>query len=405
MKRVLFITSNNLATNPRLLKELVLAMQYFECTLYSFHLTNWSSSMDAALRASFPDVVFKSLTASRRPFFPWLLSSFIEKAAQLLYPLKSKSLRVNAYGHSKRSFLLWSALKKHNQHYDLVIAHNLPSLFPAYSFAKKHNIPFAFDIEDYHPGEKIIKDSENERARRIFLMQQMLPDTIYSSYASPLIGGATLNIVPKLNHSTFLLVNNSFLAEEFIQPLAKENSKLHFVWFSQNIAADRGLELIIPVLYTFKDAVQITLIGNLNLRFYDSYLSTYSEIINIEKPLPQKTLHNQLKAYDVGLAFESGAADFNRELCLTNKLFAYIQAGLFVLATTTKGQTLFVEQNPWCGKITGNTATEIREVLQELIAQKKAIRNNALIRFERGKALAWEHEEEKLLNVWKLVEY
>jgi hypothetical protein len=400
MKRVLFITSNNLATNPRLVKELGLANSKFRCTVLSFQFLNWSDPLDAVLKASFPGVVFKTLSAGNRPFSPWLLSSVIEKSAQILYPMNRRSLWLNAFGHSKRSFLLWKALKKHKPSYDLVIAHNLASLYPSYLFAKKHNIPFAFDIEDYHPGEKISKDIEKERSRREFLMQQLLPAAAYSSYASPLIGEATLDLVPNIKRSALLLINNAFLTKEFTPPLAKENCKLHFVWFSQHIAPGRGLELIIPALYEFKEAVHITLIGNLNSTFFDTYLKAYADIIHFHKPLPQAELHRLLATFDIGLAFESGAVDFNRELCLTNKLFAYVQAGLFVLATTTKGQTLFVEQNPWCGKLTRNTAAGVREVLQELIAQKQVIRYNALVRFEKSKTIAWEQEQEKLINVW-----
>jgi hypothetical protein len=57
MKRVLFLTSNNLATNPRLLKELALGRQHFECTLLSFKLANWSDSLDAAIRDTLHDVI------------------------------------------------------------------------------------------------------------------------------------------------------------------------------------------------------------------------------------------------------------------------------------------------------------------------------------------------------------
>ncbi|QCR22166.1 glycosyltransferase family 4 protein [Pontibacter sp. SGAir0037] len=403
MKRLLFLTSNNLATNPRLVKELRLAENQFECTVFSFDFSNWSDPLDEKLRSSLANVVFNRLSASKKPLFTWLLSSVIEKAAKILYPLSRRSMLLNAFGHSKRSFLLWVVLKWHKPTYDLVIAHNLASLYPAYIFAKKNKIPFAFDVEDYHPGEKIVDDFENERSRRIFLMKQLLPAAAYISYASPLIGEETLKLIKNLNRSSSILVNNSFSTKEFAPPVDKYSSKLHFVWFSQHIAAGRGLEHIIPALYKFKDSVQITLIGKLNSTFFKSYLQTYSDILDIQEPKPQSELHKQLGAYDVGLAFESGAADFNRDICLTNKMFAYVQAGLFVIATNTKGQTLFLKQNPWCGMLTGVTSTELNKALKELIAQKQEIRKNARSRFENGKTLAWENEEEKLLNLWKVI--
>jgi hypothetical protein len=335
--------------------------------------------------------------------FKWFISSCLEKLSRLLYPLTGQCIFINSVAHSKRSFLLCSALKKHKRRYDLVIAHNLPALYPAYKYAKENKIPFAFDIEDFHPEEKIDVDVENEKGRRIFLLQKLLPFAIYVSYASPLIGDATLKTIPDKSNLTHFLINNSFPSREFVQPLENKYKKLQLVWFSQNIAAGRGLEIFIPVLFEFKDSIQLTLIGNLSASFHNTFLKKYSELINYRNPMLQESLHRLLSEFDVGLAIESVSADFNRELCLTNKIFAYAQAGLYILATNTKGQFQFIDQYPWSGELVGYSSKEIRVVVENLIAQKDLIRRSALERFHKSKVLAWDLEQVKLENVWKSI--
>jgi hypothetical protein len=403
MKNIILLSSNSLATNPRLVKELVLARKSYHCTVVYFDLSNWSSSIDSDIRASFPDVEFKALPASKDDFFTWIFSSAVERLAQLIYPLIRRCVVLNAFAHSKRSFLLWLFLKKNSFKYDFIIAHNLAALYPAYFFAKIKRVPFSFDLEDYHPGETITKDVKNEKARRELLMQKILPFASYVSFASPLIGEATLEIVPQINRSKFTLVTNAFYSEEFIQPILTEYDKLQFVWFSQNISPNRGLEEIIPVLNEFKEDISITLIGNLNRDFYDTFLIKYSEIIKFQKPLHQSSLHHLLANFDVGLAIELDTIDYNRNICLTNKIFAYAQAGLFILATNTKSQNSFMNQYSWCGKLTGCKSSELKGVVQELLEQKHYIKSSALDRFVKSKNLAWEQEEHKLINLWKSV--
>jgi hypothetical protein len=258
MKSLLFLTSNNLATNPRLVKELELARQSYKCTVLYFNLSNWSDALDAEIRTSMPDVVFKILPTGKEALFIWLFTSSIERLARLFYPTYKGSLRLNAFAHSKRSLLLWLALKKHPLKHDLVIAHNIASLFPAYSFARTNNIPYAFDLEDYHPGEAIGTDIVNEIFRRKYLMAKLLSKAAYVSYASPLIGKAFLDLLDNSFNGRHYLVNNSFSAKDFEGFRESVSGKLSLVWFSQNITFGRGLELVIPVLYKYRDHISLT---------------------------------------------------------------------------------------------------------------------------------------------------
>ncbi len=400
MKKLLFLTPNNLSTNPRLLKEIQLAQNNYSCTVIAFNLNNRSDEVDEVLRRSLQEVSFEYINAGRKPFLPWLLSSVIERASRMLYPLSENSLKLNAYGHSKRSWLLNKKLKSTVEQYDLVIAHNPAALYPAYLFAQKRNIPFAFDMEDYHPGERAEADAANEKLRREFLLKKILPKASYISYASPLFCNETRKLVHWPVAVPQPYIPNSFSETEFILPAEQPaGSKLKLVWFSQHINSHRGLEEIIAAAEPLKNDLEIHLIGQLNPSFSE-LLAGSGDHIFIHPPMDRLDLHRELSKYDIGLAIEMSRADANREMALTNKIYAYAQAGLLVLATDTKGQTWFAQQYPGTCILTGQKPAEIRQAVASLLADKENIRRLTYERFSKSRALSLEQNAGELLKLW-----
>jgi hypothetical protein len=405
MQKILFITTSNLTTNPRLLKEVKLALDSgLAPTVVLFDFDNWSAEIEKELRASLPGVKFLSITATRKAFRSWALATGLQVLYRKLNKVLPLSLKIVAHASDKRSFLLERHLKKLSHDFDLIVSHNLGALYPAYTFAKKIKTPYAFDIEDFHPGETVAVDAKKEVERREKLMKRLLPQAFYVSYASPLIGEASLEFVPEAHHIKHFLVNNSFPMDEFQRPVPHVGEKLSFVWFSQNIAAGRGLELVVPILYKYKDRVQLTLIGNLLSSFYEKFLNNFDELITYRPPLPQHALHYALASFDVGLAVELILADFNRDICLTNKIFAYAQAGLYIMATDTKAQKHFINQHPSMGVAFHQSEAGFEVALKELLAQKEEVLAAKQQRFEVGKNLAWEREASTLLAAWKSVQ-
>jgi glycosyltransferase involved in cell wall biosynthesis len=59
-------------------------------------------------------------------------------------------------------------------------------------------------------------------------------------------------------------------------------------------------------------------------------------------PEPDLSPEELCRGYDVGLALEQ-AHVVNRDLCLCNKLFTYLLAGLALAATDTRGQRVLAE--------------------------------------------------------------
>jgi glycosyltransferase involved in cell wall biosynthesis len=387
--RLLFVTTSNLTTNPRLLKELKYFSEDYQCSYLGFKLGNWSDKIEPEHQKTLKIVQFHYLSATRNPYLPWLWATFIKNFARKAYPFFSKNLAVNAFASDKRAFQLHSMLKKLNGKYDLVMAHNLGALYPAWSYSKKHNIPFIFDIEDYHPGEKYGGDSDHERKRRERLMKNLLPEAALVTYASPLIGEYSLKLVGEDRVNKHLLINNSFHSSEFKTKQFSLSPKLKLVWFSQNIDRGRGLEDMLSLLDEFSDQVELHLIGNARIQFTTEYLK-HRKYLKLHSPMPQPELHALLSSFDVGLALENKTQDFNRDICLTNKIWAYFQSGLYILATETQAQRQFLSEKPWAGEIMGKD--EKKKRLSWLIENKEQIRKHSQNRFEKAKSYAWEAE-------------
>jgi len=398
-KQFLFLSKDNLTTNPRLLKELKTAVnQGVKVDFVGFDSGRWSDKIDQELIKNI-DANFHYISITRKPFLSWFLSSVVEKTAQKLYPFFKNSLTINAYAHSKRSVLLDNYLRKNRKKYELVVAHTLPTLFSAYQFARKTGTKFIFDIEDYHPGEVISAGEKAETARRIFLMKKLLPQASFITYASPLIGEHSLKLLPDYPDNQHVIINNCFSETEF--RFKNNNSeKLRFVWFSQNISQGRGLELVVPALAKFKDKVELHLIGNLYSDFYDDFLSKYADFVKIHQPLSQKALNLKLAEFDIGLAVEISAVDLNKKIALSNKIFAYSQSGLYVLATNTLAQIKFLHKHKNMGLISEQNSASFEASVEQIIEKIGEIRKQKQARFDYAQKLSWENESEKLMKIW-----
>jgi hypothetical protein len=216
-KGVLFITTANLTTNPRLLKELKYFSENYQCSFLGFELGNWSDEIDLENQEKLGDVQYHYLSATRSPFFPWLWATLINNVA--------RNSIISFFGESlwsmptlliKEPFNYIAMLRKLKAKYDLVMAHNLGALYPAWKYSKKNRIPFIFDIEDYHPGEKSGGAPAHEQMRReLLMMKNILPDAALVTYASPLIGAHSLKLVGEGKVKKHLLINNSFHSSEF----------------------------------------------------------------------------------------------------------------------------------------------------------------------------------------------
>lgn len=393
-KKILFLTTLNLASNPRLVKEIRHALSLgFEVSVIYFEFDNWSKEFNNELIREFSTVHFIVIPAGRKPFFPWFQSSVLEMLLRLFgrfIPLGTKSLSVAV---SRRSLLLLHALNK-IQAADWIIAHNPGALYPAFIAAKKFKSSCGFDVEDYHPGEGKNKALQNFTFK---LMKKNLPDFDYLSFASESIMEKCVDAFGLYDKKKNILLTNSFSCGDFNLSGNKNDNKLHLVWFSQNIDKGRGLENIIPIIERHHQKMDLTLIGKADPRFKEMFTNTQGLLW--DGPLTQKELHVKLSDFDAGLAIEPGK-DYNNELALSNKIIAYAQSGLFVIATDTIGQKKFMLAHAQSGCLIQKDFSDAEKIILATAADLESVRKGNELRFSNAKSISWENISQQLTEIW-----
>jgi len=84
---------------------------------------------------------------------------------------------------------------------------------------------------------------------------------------------------------------------------------------------------------------------------------------------------------------------------LTNKIYSYSQAGLFVLATDTQQQDQFILENQNLGKICKQNSQDIENKINEIFENIEIIRKNKKSRFEYSQSLSFDNESQKLIEI------
>lgn len=413
---IVFLTTTNLPTNPRLVKEIDLLSKQNHIIVICFKLGNWSDPLNQKMISERLHIRFVELDSTRSNFCQWLTWALIEKGSRFVWTYLKSNLLITALAHSRRSLMLRKEAKKNITHPKRIIAHNLGALYPAYCLAKKWEIPFHYDIEDYDPGIVVRNGGRHYVSICEQLMKSCLPSSIALTSASPLIGEYTLKLIG--GHPNHQVILNSFPSDEFQPPSEKDSDMLKLVWFSQKISFGRGIEQLIEAFkllikhqygnYEKDLPISLTLIGDIDSRFHKQILQpalkTLSAIkIEILPPMNQSELHRNLANYDVGLALEFSNTDLNRQLCLTNKIIAYAQAGLYIMATDTPAQKEFMAKNQERGMICGQTEEEICKSIVSLIEDISFIKKNATTRYNHANNLSWEKEALKLKSLYNLL--
>lgn len=392
-QKILFVTTLSLATNPRLVKELDLAVSNgINARVVYFQMGNWSDKIDESIRESFPTVDFVILSARRHPWLIWMYDSIRERIFRLV-PRLLLSDKLKSHAIGKRSAQLNRHLRNSSEKIDWVIAHNPAAFYPSMQHAAKHRCKLGLDMEDYHPGE-LSNRSFDEMVRD--LIRAVFKKANYVSFAAPLIRTEVEKdlgyIVP--NGITVL---NSFKKEEFAEPIMSGDGRVRMVWFSQRITAGRGLEDVLDIVSNKDDQIELHLIGSMDPVFQEGYLVNLNNVY-IHEPIRQVDLHNSLVNYDIGLAGDK-AVDRNKELVISNKILAYLQSGLFVLAAYTPAKDSLLEQYQGMGVIYRNG--EAGEAISWIIDNIEMIREERKTRYDRFREICWETESQKLLKIWK----
>jgi glycosyltransferase involved in cell wall biosynthesis len=294
-----------------------------------------------------------------------------------------------------RSLNRYISIIKHRKP-DLVIGHNPGSLPILSRIHQDLSIPVLFDAEDFHRGE--FKEGDPNQEKVICLENTHIPRLQRITAASPLIGAAYEKLYP---HLTVTVVNNAFdraLQRTFHKPNTR---KFKFIWFSQVIGLDRGIQGFMKVLGQFKDCpIELTLIGQLS-DFVEKVLRAKAKQfdcpIEFLAPMKEEELFKKIAQHHFGLAIEKADTQ-NRQICRTNKLFVYPLAGVITLATRTLAQDQFFEEYPNAGISYPDENTLLRQ-LTHWANHPEELEERRRKAWELARdILNWEHESKILLQ-------
>jgi glycosyltransferase involved in cell wall biosynthesis len=205
--------------------------------------------------------------------------------------------------------------------------------------AQRTGTPYAVDLEDLHSGETSGPDAALIDALAARIEGAVLPRAAFVTTSSEAIAAAYKRrdgVEPAVIHNTFPLPPSEPDRSRL------DASRLRLYWFSQTIGAGRGLEDAVLGLGRAGVRAHLALRG----RPQSGYLEALRALAaahapNVEvvhhDPAPPDVMVDCARGYDVGLALEL-MTPRNRQLCLTNKAFTYILAGLAVAVTDTPGQ-------------------------------------------------------------------
>jgi len=403
---ICIVTTRHISYNPRVLKEAdALTEAGHTLTVVAinnhpaYHKEDWRLMASRSWQLLTVNYRRQGLRESLRWLWTGVRKKIYEQGSQLLG--FNHGIAERAQGREYPELLRLAC----GQPADLYIAHHPEALGAAFHAAKKHGAKFAFDAEDFHSGE-LSEGVDPAKVKRIeYLELKYLPQCDYVTAASECIAEA---LAEKYSISRPETIENVFPLDSFDSQKDTKHREhgISLYWYSQVIGPGRGLEEAVLALNKLHWPCELHLRGTMMPGFGEKLQSlaqnegSANRRLFFHAPASPDDLVRLAAEHDIGLALETGE-NLNRMLCVTNKLFVYMLAGLGIVASDTPGQMRIMEQVPDAGVVckrrdVDSLAAAIEQLIsnpEKLAQAKKASREAAEKRFN------WDAEKEKLVRV------
>jgi len=338
MRRTVCIVSpGNLASNPRVLKEAdALHGAGYDVTTIACDYTEALREADDEIAAGVPWKVVR-VPRSAGEGLASRLARPLAGAVAAIGAAVPPGLAARAYGGPVAALTARAC----DIRADLYIAHYVAALPAAAAAARRHEALLGFDAEDFHSGEGTGAPGDDLRMRMVEAVERaILPACSHLTAAAPLIGEA---YAERYGIGVPLTVLNVFpLSMAPARRAAREGEGLRAYWFSQTIGLDRGLQAFIAAMARTRTPVTLDIRGSNRWGHGDALVALARSLGIGERVrlLPMAPPHEMVRlaaACDIGLSLETEISE-NRRLCLTNKIFTYLLAGVPVIMSDTPAQ-------------------------------------------------------------------
>ncbi len=221
---------------------------------------------------------------------------------------------------------------------DLIYGGTTGALAAIAEAARRSGTPYALDFEDFHSGETLGPGAPFIDALATRVERDAMKDAVFVTTSSESIADAyreRYDVATSVVHNTFPLPEQ---APDFTRA---DPGMLRLYWFSQTIGPRRGLDEAVAALGRSGVRAELVLRG----RPHDGYLdvlrgqAAHAPHLTIvhQPPGAPDAMVDLARGFDVGLALDHGVPR-NRTLCMANKPFTYILAGMAVVMFDTAGQ-------------------------------------------------------------------
>ena len=400
--KVLMVTSGQPSLNPRLVKEAdaLTDAGYIVTVLYAYW-NSWGTQYDQQLlHAKKWRAIRVGGDPEQKPAI-YFISRLIHKMAVLLYG-KFNSSFFAEWAIARSSYFLMREAKKHEA--DIYIGHNLGALPATVEAARANKKPCGFDAEDFHRFETSDDINNRDVILKTCIEDRYIPKVNYLSAASPLITEAYDKLYPGKNPVTLL---NVFPLDAAVNaPVLNQAAPVRLFWFSQTIGTNRGIETVVKALQQLNsDNFELHMLGFIPAAEKEQFIANlqlYDVKLHFHDPVPPAKLIDFASQFDIGLAMEN-STPVNRDICLTNKIFTYMQAGLAIIASNTSAQARLMNAYPLAGKVyqQGNIQM-LAGLLNAYHQNRDALLQARMESLRIGRTeLNWDIEAPKLLNIIK----
>ncbi|HKT81144.1 MAG TPA: glycosyltransferase [Vicinamibacterales bacterium] len=264
-----------------------------------------------------------------------LSEAFVQMAGVSRVPFK---VGVHAYARVHTE-LVAAALE---QRADLFYGGTTGALAATAEAAARSSVPFGLDLEDFHAEELPEPEGRMQNALSRRILQRVVPGAAFLTTSSRQMGeeyARSFGAAP-------ITVNNTFpLPVEAPSIVSRGDGPLKGYWFSQTVAAGRGIEDFLAGAALADVPIELHLRGRAVAGYIDELSRFAARIaprvsIVVSEPAPPDAMISLCGNHDFGLAVEEGDV-LSRRLALTNKALTYILAGLAVILTDTEAQRDF----------------------------------------------------------------
>jgi glycosyltransferase involved in cell wall biosynthesis len=291
---------------------------------------------------------------------------------------------------------------------DLYYAGTSGGVAVAAELARRTGRPYALDLEDFHSAEQDAS-SAAELSHQIVaeIEGRVLAGAKFVTCGSEAMAEAyaeKYGVRP-------IPINNVFSLPAAAPDFKVTPGRLRVVWLGQTVGPGRGIEDAIAALGIAERPCELLLRGRVAPGYLDHLKGlARAQSPNLElrhaEPDMSRSVVDLCRGSDVGLALEQ-AHILNRAVCLCNKPFTYMLAGLAIAFTDTPGQRALA-QDLGRGAVlfkVGDVA-KLAERLRwwaddvgELVAARRAAWHAAVRRWN------WDHplEKERLLTLARSV--